>query len=290
MKINPVFRKELKLSVRTKNLPIILVVYNAVLAIIGLVFFYSMLQQMRWSGNINYNTMTTLYVILSCVEFGLLVFIVPAITANAICGERERQTLDILLTTRMSTWNIISGKLMSSVNTIVLLIISSIPVLSLIFVFGGVNILDILKTVLYLVFIAIYIAAIGMACSVRFKKTTSATVMTYASVCLIGFGTLFVVFMSSMIVAVRSGYNTQSIGMFALLLLINPGVTFGAMLVEQVGYMGNISSMVIRYGVPEIVGNHWIIISIIVQVVIIVLFLVYANRRLNPLRKRRKRS
>ena len=67
MKINPVFRKELKLSVRTKSLPVILVVYNAVLSIIGLVFFYSMLQQMRWSGNISYNTMTTLYVILSCV-------------------------------------------------------------------------------------------------------------------------------------------------------------------------------------------------------------------------------
>ena len=38
MKINPVFRKELKLSVRTKSLPVILVVYNAVLSLIGLVF------------------------------------------------------------------------------------------------------------------------------------------------------------------------------------------------------------------------------------------------------------
>ena len=91
-----------------------------------------------------------------------------------------------------------------------------------------------------------------------------------------------------MIVSVRSGYMTESIGLFSLLLLINPGVTFAAMLVNQVGYMGEISALLIRYGVPKFVGNHWIIVSIFVQVVIIALFMLMANRRLNPLRKRRR--
>ena len=66
-------------------------------------------------------------------------FIVPAVTASSISGERERQTLDLMLTTRMSAGQIVGGKLLSALSTLLLLILSSFPAVAMVFVYGGIT-------------------------------------------------------------------------------------------------------------------------------------------------------
>ena len=136
MQINPVFKKELKLSVRSARLPVVMLIYNSVLAFISLLIFYTIIGNAQWSGLMDFTSVILLYIVVISIEGVLLAFIIPALTASTISGERERQTLDILLTTRMTPFGIISGKLMSSVSMIVLLVISSIPVISIVFIFG----------------------------------------------------------------------------------------------------------------------------------------------------------
>jgi ABC-type transport system involved in multi-copper enzyme maturation permease subunit len=67
----------------------------------------------------------------------LLAFITPALTAGAISSERERQTLDLLFVTRIRPFSIIWGKLLASMSFVVLLLVLSIPIFRLVFLFVG---------------------------------------------------------------------------------------------------------------------------------------------------------
>lgn len=275
MHINPVFRKELKLGVRSVRLPVIMLIYNSILAFISLIVFYTILESAKWRGMVDYNSVLMLYAVMVAIEGILLAFIVPAMTSNAISGERERQTLDILLTTRMTPFGIITGKLMSSMSMIVLLIISSIPVMSIVFIFGGVTIGDVLMIVLYLIFAAVFFGTIGIACSARFKKTTTSTVVSYGGVLGICGGTLLVVVVSGLISMMQSSVSTQSvIGVIALILLLNPGMTTVALLMEQLANTSWISTLLHDgLGVPPFISDHWILISIVVQICLMLLLL-----------------
>ena len=69
----------------------------------------------------------------------IVLVLAPASTAGAISLEREKQTLDLLTTTPISSLAIILGKLLSALSWVFLLLLASIPVTALVFTFGGVG-------------------------------------------------------------------------------------------------------------------------------------------------------
>ena len=142
MRINPVYKKELKLSVRSRKLPINIVLYNTILTLFSLMAFYAILGTMGYGGGVDYTSVLMLYVAIAVMQIILLVFLVPSITAGSIAGEREKQTLEILLTTKLTSGQIIRGKLLSSISELILLVFSSIPVMAIIFSIGGVSVKD----------------------------------------------------------------------------------------------------------------------------------------------------
>lgn len=284
MQINPVFRKELKLGARSARLPIVMLIFNSVLAFISLLVFYSIIESARWSGVMDYPSVIVLYVVIIGIEGVLLAFIVPALTASTISGERERQTLDILLTTRMTPCGIISGKLMSSVSMIVLIVLSSIPVISIVFIFGGVSLGDVIRVVMYLIFAAVFFGTLGISCSARFKKTTSSTVVAYGGVLGLCAGTVLIVAIGALIAAFSPNLSVRSVvGVLAVLLLINPGMTTAAILIHQLAY-GAAADTALNslFGVPMFLSEHWILISIIVQVIFILILLWRSCGSLKP--------
>ena len=137
MKINPVYQQESRISARSFRLPLIILLCNSILALVALLDMYSMISQVKTTAEIQYSSFLSLYVFAAGMEFVLLLLIVPALTSGSISGERERQTLNLLLTTRMTPGSIVIGKLLVSLSTVFLLIISSFPILSLVFIYGG---------------------------------------------------------------------------------------------------------------------------------------------------------
>ena len=55
--------------------------------------------------NIAYSGILTLYCVMAAMEFVMILLIVPASTAGAVAGEREKQTLDILLSTKIRSFS-----------------------------------------------------------------------------------------------------------------------------------------------------------------------------------------
>ena len=68
----------------------------------------------------------------------MVAVLAPAATAGTISSEREHQTLELLAVTPISSFAIVVGKLLSALAWVFVLVLASIPVTALVFVFGGV--------------------------------------------------------------------------------------------------------------------------------------------------------
>src|SRR5512141_653787 len=96
------------------------------------------------------------------LETLLVLVLAPAFTTGAISLEREKQTLDLLVTTPLSTLGMVIGKLFSALVYVFLLIIASIPLASLVFVFGAVGPDDLVRAYIFLFALAFGMGAIGL--------------------------------------------------------------------------------------------------------------------------------
>ena len=165
--LNPVYKIGLKQSARTKKTVVLLLVYNFLLAGLGLLVFYLTFdREGRMRENIAYSGILTLYCVMAAMEFVMILLIVPASTAGAVAGEREKQTLDILLSTKITPFHIVTGKLAASISMVILLAVSSMPVLAIVFSIGGITLSDMFTFLLLLGVTAVYIGSIGIFFSV----------------------------------------------------------------------------------------------------------------------------
>ncbi|MEG2440098.1 MAG: ABC transporter permease subunit [Acetivibrio sp.] len=298
-KINAVYKKELKTSVRTVHMALTILGYNAVLALIGLLSFYFVFNY-SYSGNVDYSGILQIYLFLAMIEFGLVLFVVPAFTSSAISGEREKQTLEILLTTKLSPRQIIHGKLMSSISSTLLLIFSSLPTLALVFSVGGVRLVNLIQLMLFCVVTAIFVGSIGIFFSTLFKRTVPSTVFTYGSILLLILGTILLVY-----VIYKAGlhaydkefyranldiaYAPPGVGNLLLILLCNPAVSLISLLATQVGSVGDLGNLLGNYGkTNSFILMHWYEISIIIQMLIALLLLKISSIKLNPIGNKKK--
>ncbi len=121
----------------------------------------------------------------------ITLILAPASTAGAISLEREKQTLDLLTTTPISSLAIVLGKLLSALSWILLLLLASIPVVALVFTFGGIAPDDVLRAYVVLLGTAFAYGAIGLFVSALVKRTQAATVINLVAVIFLTAGTGF---------------------------------------------------------------------------------------------------
>ncbi len=121
----------------------------------------------------------TIFAGLVGIELFLVCFVAPAFTAGAISGERERRTFNLLRTTLLPARRIVTGKLLSALAYIVLLLLVAVPLQSLAFLMGGVTIEEVLLSVELLLVTAIGYGAAGIFFSAVTKRTLAASILTY---------------------------------------------------------------------------------------------------------------
>ncbi|MHC0036614.1 ABC transporter permease [Pseudoneobacillus sp. C159] len=188
--INPVLNKEFKLRFRTFKsfLGILFYLLALGLIIVGFVFIESLTNS---RGFFKPDQSRDMFMILSVLQLGLVLFITPGLTAGVISSERERQTLNIMLTTTQSSTSIILSKLVSSISFLLLLIIASLPLYSIVFLFGGISPTQLLMTMGFYTFSIITFGSLGVLFSTLIRKTIVAMVTTYGVTLFLAGGTAF---------------------------------------------------------------------------------------------------
>ena len=117
----------------------------------------------------------------TAVELGLICLLAPALTADLISGERERQTLDLLLVTPLSRRQIVVGKLVAALGSLLLLIILALPIQALSVLIGGIGLEELLVGLLLLGLTATTYGCVGLFWSARLRTTRGALLFSYVT-------------------------------------------------------------------------------------------------------------
>lgn len=294
IKINPVYRKELRVSTRTFKFASMVTAYNMILAFVALLIFFACFDS-TFNKRFDYAEILYIYMAVAFIEFGLLFFIVPILTSSSIAGERERQTLEILLTTTLKPIQIVTGKLESSLSMVLLLMVSSIPIVSIVFSIGGIGVSAVMGLLVLIVVTAVFVGSIGIWCSAVLKKTIPSAVSAFGLVFIVTVGPAAVLLTLDVCIYQYYMYNLPNTGIpnfgnAGLILLLSPLFSAISLFSRQFGQTEMLMEILIdRFNcdVSTAVMDHWFGCSVIVQLACSALILFAASKHLDPLRKRR---
>jgi ABC-type transport system involved in multi-copper enzyme maturation permease subunit len=73
------------------------------------------------------------------VQVAVVVVVTPAVAAGAVAEEKERRSLDFLLSSPLTDWEIVAGKLAARLVFVGCVVLVGLPVLCLTLLFGGVD-------------------------------------------------------------------------------------------------------------------------------------------------------
>ncbi|MEK3935266.1 ABC transporter permease [Sporosarcina sp. FSL W7-1349] len=228
---NPVLFKELKLRFRSAKSFNGLLFYLIAMCIFVFGFIFT---TMNVSGTSYFRPDESfiLFALLSFIQLALVLFITPGLTAGTISSEREKQTLPILLTTSQSSFQIISGKLLSSIAFLLLLIVAGLPVYSLVFLFGGISPGRFALVFLFLFVTLLAIGSVGVMFSTLIRRTIVSMIATYGVMLFLTIVTAFLFLLVMQVTRMNYMGTGMPLPSYIghMLASINPGVLVASLL------------------------------------------------------------
>ncbi len=279
--INPVLGREVRVKMRTWRFFAMVSVYLLFLGGLGLMFFATQSYGLR-SGFYDLATVGQgLFAYLAVLQFIFIYFIVPGTTANVISGERERQTMDLLVCTQLTPAGIVRGKLTAALSTVLLLIVATLPLYGFVFFLGGVAPGQLLKLIGIFFFTAFVYGSFALCFSAWFRRSISAVITSYGLALFMLGGTLLV---SGMLMALFYNRNIQV--PFFLLLHLNPMSMFEVIYPEIVSdIISSVSAGAYPYTWQWLKFWH---VTALVNGLLAVGALYLAGRAVNPLAGKRR--
>lgn len=221
---NPLVMKDAVSRMRSWRAPVVLTLYLGLLGFSGYAIFVVVTIYSGIDRTGAAKTGATVFNSLALIQMSLISLFAPALAAGAISGERERQTFDTLLVSRVSAVGIVWGKLVASVAFMLLLILAALPLFAAVFLFGGIDFEQFTVTQLLTVSTAVSIGAVSLFLSAVFRRTLPSTVAAYGVAFAGMVGTLFVgvLFTFAILLRASSGGGLGSQADVHPLLFTNP--------------------------------------------------------------------
>ena len=196
--VSTIMVKELRSRMRGRRAFVVLTIYLGLLALIAYGTYAVMATTARSQAAFGGPTLAnasaiigqTIFSVISIFQLILVCFIAPAFTAGQISMEREKQTLDLLISTPLRPGAIVVGKLLAALAFVGLMIVAAIPISAIVLMYGGASVEDIVRQQIVLLASALGFGAVGLFFSALLKRTQAATVLTYCGVLAFTLGTV----------------------------------------------------------------------------------------------------
>jgi ABC-type transport system involved in multi-copper enzyme maturation permease subunit len=183
-RVNPIILREMRSRMRGVRIFIGLTGYLLLLSgIAGLIYaiaYYANAEAYSASTlGVQYGPLIgkSLFVGITFFLLFIFPFIAPSLGADAIAGEKERQTYEMLIITPLKARQIVWGKLGAVLMAVLLLMLAALPVQSLAFSFGGVALIDMLIAMVGLFVTAFVTGALGIYISSLVKSAKVANAL-----------------------------------------------------------------------------------------------------------------
>lgn len=180
----PLLTKELIEQAQSKRTYILRVVYAVILYGFALFQYSGVGLPGGPSGLMNFGRGHDLFGQLVAIQAALIFLLLPAITSGALTIEKEKDTLAILLLTKLKPWTIIFEKYFSRILAMGTYQLLSLPLFAIIYGMGGVELYEVTAAIGMLISVTMFVAAVSILCSTWFRTTSTAFVMTYVAILL----------------------------------------------------------------------------------------------------------
>lgn len=179
MLVGPVFTRELATAPRSWRLYLSRAIYIG--ALFGLVCTAWLIlfgsQPIRTLGDLS-RFGAAVFALLAPVQLAMAIGFSALLTAAAVAQEKDRRTLDLLLMTRMTNSELVLGKMLASMLTVLVLIFSAVPLFMLLALLGGVSHPQILRVIGVTLAAAAAAGSLGSTIALWREKTFQTLAMT----------------------------------------------------------------------------------------------------------------
>ena len=179
MLVGPVFTREVTTTPRSWRHYLSRALY--VSALFGLVLTAWLIligsQQVRSLGDLS-RFGSAVFALLAPLQMAMAVIFSALLTAAAVAQEKDRRTFDLLLMTNLSNAELVLGKLLASMLSVLVLVVAAIPLLMLITLLGGVSFGQVARVVAVTLTAAAVAGSLGSMIALWREKTFQSLALT----------------------------------------------------------------------------------------------------------------
>jgi len=239
IRLNAVLGKEITTRMRGWRAAAVITAYLTLLALVSLLTLNGFNTPSTYSESARVGQ--TLFLLLASFQMALILFITPPSTADAISGERQRQTLELLLVTRLSSLSIVLGKLVAGLAFDVLLIACSLPLFSLVFLFGGVDPSTFISVFVIFLATTLLIGSLSLFISTIMRRSGASVIVSLLCTLALTVGLLLLTFYLILSVANSGGATTGAVPSLPFVAYLDPLAGFIAALASNTSAFSNAS-------------------------------------------------
>ncbi len=189
MFVGPIFHRELAVAPRRSRFYVQRAVYAATLTLI-IATAWLILKGTQVISNVSdmarFGSM--LFQLLAPLQWALVVFFTAMSTAASVAIEKDRQTLILLLMTRLNNSELVLGKFFANLLHTVVMVVTGLPIFFLVMLFGGVSMGQVARVFVVTLTSAILAGSLGTLIGFWREKTFQTLALTVLLVCFwIGF-------------------------------------------------------------------------------------------------------
>ncbi len=182
--MNPIFKRELQQFLKSGKI---------VTTMIALVCLLSVFLYFLWPRTAVFSMASTeskqVFTVFLICNLAFVLVIVPTFCATSITNEKENNSFIMLYTTLLKPHNILSGKLLSSLSMISILIICTLPVSALCSLSGGINLPVLMKAYVIIFVASLTFGVMSLAVSAMCERSSASLIISYLLIAIISGGT-----------------------------------------------------------------------------------------------------
>jgi len=175
----PVAAREMRSLMRGNRAPVALFLCTGIAITFGLFLF-------QWKLNVSALSVEemaavgrSLFAGIVLLETGLAVLLVPMLTGGLLTREYGQKSLDDLRLTRLTGMEIVLGKLLAGIGFAAVVMICMLPVLAMVFAFGGVSPVELIGSQLLVLALAAYFGAAAICYAAHYRHLIAILLLTW---------------------------------------------------------------------------------------------------------------
>lgn len=279
------FLKELKVEFRNKAYLASVIICNIILFLCIAYYYNTIFSKTSTGYSSDYKLVLGMYNTLLLIEYIIVLCTIPFTCGSSLAKEYELKTLDLLLLSNISTSDIINIKIKKTLVTYGVLVVSTLPLLSIVFSVGVVNVFNLLLYVIVVMSSVICYTCIGMFVATKIrKKTLTALILAVVEIVT----TLGTYVLCGLVYNIIDGINEKTAKLYTStnllflgnILVANPVFSVFKLQSDIEGNTSIYRTLMNNYGVLGFVDKLWIPISVTIQLAVAWYFIILAKRKM----------